>query len=267
MQFIDRLLCFFLLLVTASLSAQTHEFLISDTAFVKIYYDIESDSTISLNRNVPHIGKIIVYYDSAHLSKAYEIEYKSTWIYSSSQWFSNGQLHAVQNRFGTVLSEYEGKEWYADGKMKMVRTYYPDSCVTEFYYHSGKLKRKDLDLPSPYRSELVWAYTAEYYENGRVKFTPTFIMTDGMEIINYYESGGKQLRKNWCGGMVYGKWEEWYENGTIKTEGQYAERDPEKKRQYVISKKVGTWKYYNEEGKLVKEEFYKDGSLVNTISY
>lgn len=35
----------------------------------------------------------------------------------------------------------------------------------------------------------------------------------------------------------------------------------------TISKKVGKWQYWNEKGKLIKEEYYKDGELIQVKNY
>ncbi len=255
-----------LLVISIPGYGQMREFLVTDTAFVSTF-KAEDDEYIVVRRNSDTTGRTIVYFDSAHTQKAYEINYTGKFIYSSTTWFPNGQFHHTETRFGIGMCDYEMMSWFEDGKVRIERKCYTDSCVYRSFYHNGQLKKKDIDLPG-YYGTLVWARSVEYYENGQLMYTPVDLLTYQIQTItNYYSSGAKKLRKNWSGASVFGTWEEWYENGKVKVKGQYAERDPAYKGEYTLSKKVGTWKYYTEEGKLVKEEFYEDGTLVKTNSY
>lgn len=64
--------------------------------------------------------------------------------------------------------------------------------------------------------------------------------------------------------IFFGPYKEYYKNGKIKIEGQYMFYGTDRK-QYENRKhwnnKTGEWKYYNEDGKLIKKRKFKNGHL------
>ena len=56
--------------------------------------------------------------------------------------------------------------------------------------------------------------------------------------------------------MLFEK-KEYYENGNVKKEGELTFN-------MFDYKKIGTWKVYNKQGKLIKEEIYKNGKIFKT---
>jgi antitoxin component YwqK of YwqJK toxin-antitoxin module len=62
-------------------------------------------------------------------------------------------------------------------------------------------------------------------------------------LTKYNEAGFVILIANYDHGVVTGKFQEFYSNGKLMEEGIYDKM-----------KKVGEWKYYNEEGELIKNE-------------
>ena len=85
--------------------------------------------------------------------------------------------------------------------------------------------------------------------------------------IEYYKNGNKKLEGQYDNSGVVmvrdGVWREYYENGKLKGEGEYKTTlivptgdgnfGVEKER---IEDKIGTWKYYSEEGELIRSENY-----------
>ena len=57
---------------------------------------------------------------------------------------------------------------------------------------------------------------------------------------------------NQVDGRVDGKWTEWYENGQIKSEGNYKD-----------NKRDGKWTGWYPDGQKMSEENYKDGRQVD----
>jgi antitoxin component YwqK of YwqJK toxin-antitoxin module len=53
-----------------------------------------------------------------------------------------------------------------------------------------------------------------------------------------------------------GKMTWWYANGKLESESYYDNNEP-----------TGEWKYWNEDGVLIKTERYEAGKLVETINY
>ena len=260
-------LLFFFLLECCQGFGRVREFVMSDTAFVEIYKSAEdSDTYIFIRPDSLKNGICRVYFDSDHFHKAYEIHYTGKFTYYSSEWFENGQLHHTENKFSEKPGLWEGMSWFEDGKIRIDQKCYPDSCVYKSYFHNGQLKKENIDLPAEngYWQE---AWTKEYYQNGQIRFTPLNLASrEPQNIISYYPSGKIMQENTWNCGSVCGKWQEWYESGQIKVDGQFVEYDPSKKGQFIAPKKTGTWKYYSEKGKLEKEEFYEGGNLLKTVT-
>ena len=64
-----------------------------------------------------------------------------------------------------------------------------------------------------------------------------------------------------------GFWVEYYSSKKVKVVGYYKENDTGNwdniwTRGYC-SKKNGTWTYYDEDGKITRQEIYKDGTIIN----
>lgn len=70
----------------------------------------------------------------------------------------------------------------------------------------------------------------------------------------YYEYPSGQLNEEYTSGLLgddmYGKYTAYYKNGKIEVDGQFHEGD-------YTSIRVGTWKWYNEDGTLNSESNYK----------
>lgn len=129
------------------------------------------------------------------------------------------------------------------------------------WYSSGKLGNR-----LNFKHNKLDSLFTTYYENGQIMFTG-----------NYKEDART------------GEWKEYYENGKLKSEGSYCidiapvivtydNVDSLKKEypnliddtifvNYALDFKSGTWKYYNGEGKLIREEFYEKGKLIKTQDY
>ena len=66
-----------------------------------------------------------------------------------------------------------------------------------------------------------------------------------------------------------GKYEEWDNKGTLIISGQFEEfpnLENEMIHSFRKTFKVGNWKYFDNKGKLTKEEFYNEkGELIKTM--
>ncbi|WP_299116454.1 toxin-antitoxin system YwqK family antitoxin [uncultured Winogradskyella sp.] len=93
----------------------------------------------------------------------------------------------------------------------------------------------------------------EYKDNG-VKYKKAVYSLDNLKfktVTKYHSNGNIILIANYDNGIVTGEFQKFYENGNSKSKGVYNKM-----------KKEGTWKYYDENGNFIKEEFYKNGELV-----
>jgi antitoxin component YwqK of YwqJK toxin-antitoxin module len=74
------------------------------------------------------------------------------------------------------------------------------------------------------------------------------------------------MEYNWVNGAFVDEFTEFYPNGKIKTFGLYKtdiNTDPAQPLQNG-GIETGKWKYYNESGKLIREELYDNGKLISS---
>ncbi len=183
------------------------------------------------------------------------------------QWYNNGKLWKVENYYmgieiGTWL------EWYENGNLLSMGDYgYSDADKNLKY----RFMANTIDLGIPPYSKAIgnlgykrlngtWTY---WYPNGQIN-----------KIENY--SNGKKI----------GNWTEYYENGLPKCKGSYSsdsnaieitkENVDSLQKLYpdfwvaihcILDIKNGKWIYYSMDGKLIKEEFWNHGILMNKKEY
>ncbi len=89
-------------------------------------------------------------------------------------------------------------------------------------------------------------------KHGKVEegYTTKSIIKD--PYIEYYPSGGVKIKAKKKDLKYFGLYREFYENGQLKTKGRYKLRTI--KLRHQVSEKTGIWKYYDENGKLIKKE-------------
>lgn len=150
--------------------------------------------------------------------------------------------------------------YHRNGKVKAKGDIWDNSTtgIWEFYYENGQLKAKgpwignrksggvwetyyengQLDSKGKHDYDGVkvdyWEY---YYESGQIAFKGYF----KGEHIGYYENGKIEREGTFALGLMT----RYYENGQIKEQGNYA-----------YDKRVGIWKFYDEQGSLLKIKEY-----------
>ena len=80
------------------------------------------------------------------------------------------------------------------------------------------------------------------YKNGQVKSIENFKNGDMKNIKVFYENGNLKFEQNLKDRK--GKYRGYYPNGMLEAEGEVFQGD-----------EIGLWKYYNEEGNLLKTEY------------
>ena len=175
----------------------------------------------------------------AHFSNCHHIGTSTTWykdgsikdliVYNDSGEAIVGLTFYKNHQIKGYVYKLEfSKEWYDTGELMGVATYKDSSIHTE----------------------------KSYYKNGNIKIEATF--SAGKQPLRmYYENGQIALSGYIYNNPFYcvGKWTEWYENGQIKREYFYNDSIP--------NQKEGIWKWYEEMGKLIKKEVYKNGKLIS----
>lgn len=227
----------------------------------------ENDTTFYIHGKQNKIGEWTIYYDSTFSIRAVHVYYnENNFRTIDTMWYRSGQIKEWYHDKDYIIHGcYEYQSWFPDGKLH--KTTYCDGDTTVYmkYYHSGKIEAIDKNYKDSTLNWMVLHYQVEYYENGQKKSDPNDINGSRKNHRSYYENGQPSREVIWKGDSTLGDCKEWYSNGKLKAKGQY--ELPLFLRNVYPVNKIGTWSYYNESGKLIKEEFYEEGKLVKTIEY
>ena len=211
-----------------------------------------------------------VYYDSGLTQKAGYYLYGQYNCDIDTTWFRNGDIRSLIVRVPECVTCATIRCWYSSGQLRSKTDFRNDTCISYRYYLSGKIETHDISYhdSTDFQNDLGWHFQLKYYENGQKMFEPVNPRLKGSQpYIEYYESGQKRVETTMFNYVSYiGLYSEWYSSGQLICTGNYAEFG----RKYLgtsSTDKDGKWSYYNESGKLIKEEFYEEGKLVKMIEY
>jgi antitoxin component YwqK of YwqJK toxin-antitoxin module len=122
------------------------------------------------------------------------------------------------------------------------------------YYDNGKVRLVGFTQNDTYDSTFT-----SYYENGNKR-------TEGIFKKCTYKTSSTVIVQSGCGygrdtteprlGIQNGQWKTYYENGQLKSI-----------ENYYCNIRVGQWIYYDSLGRLLENEFYNAGGLVQRQSY
>ena len=145
-------------------------------------------------------------------------------------YFADGTLKTEQD-----LVAKRTKTYYANGLMLSDNKEYKDSSLSLVYSNvvSGQLNYRWVTIPNEKGSILIMY---EYYPNGNLK------LREGQQNI-IHPGGGAS-----CEGKI-GRYIEGFENGKVKLIGEYTK-----------TRRVGLWKWYDEDGNFNAEFDYKNGT-------
>lgn len=177
--------------------------------------------------------------------------------------------YACQNQVKDyyVTGELLHAGFYVDGQLKSYKNYYPNGNVerdfraidlyrsqVKLYYESGQLKSQ-----VKYNEGAVQEWT-DYYANGQIEMSEekTKACTYHIFSRSFYEDGkpSKALELLDKKKITY-TYKEFYSSGAVKVEG--SKQFKEELGDYI---NTGVWKYYDESGKVTKEEKFDNGTLV-----
>ncbi|PCJ64579.1 MAG: hypothetical protein COA58_12635 [Bacteroidetes bacterium] len=103
-------------------------------------------------------------------------------------------------------------------------------------------------IPKNESSHLVQEYLEDYSVSLRnLSEAETFVLkeiNDGTFVKYHHNSDVVQLKSETRNGRLHGDFQEFYKDGTIRSEGKYRK-----------GRKVGRWKYYNNEGELTEKSW------------
>jgi len=154
-------------------------------------------------------------------------------------WYYDGHKHGPYRMFhedGSVYHEFE----IVDGKKHGPETMWWDNGNKRF-------EGENLD---GYKVG-TWK---EWYESGQLKsqehYEEGVLAGPHGDAKYWWESGKPKAAGRYFGSLKDGKWICWHENGQKESEGEYQSSG----RTPGEDKKVGEWKYWDEEGKLIRTE-------------
>lgn len=194
--------------------------------------------------------------------------YKDGWLSEKHSYKNNNEVY-VHNykKDGTLLSKYS---CYLSDTGKVYFGRY------EWYLH-GKLSSFGSYINGDFEGQWI-----DYYPNSKNVFRNLIykLKNDTFECIEFYLNGvikdrGKYIKEK---GKV-GHWEESYESGLLKAQGYYYPKygmvmEETKMSDGTIVRgsvpkyfKDKKWKYWNELGKLIREEIYDKGKFIETKEY
>jgi antitoxin component YwqK of YwqJK toxin-antitoxin module len=245
-------------LFSVSLTAQ-----VSDTIYrVPIGTDridtVRYDSTNAIKQiNFYSNGKrikIIAFYKNQNIDDAQSLDEigRQLWYIS---WYPNGSQYQIYHHS-------VGQVWYEDGRLKEETTCENDTCISKRYYESGQLMQMRKKFTGSDRP----IYAVDYCENGQIEREDIY---GKQTTYTRYFCDGKIECKGTRNAQAYliGKYCEWNENGVLIAKGQYSDTKQitflTPQTDGVLGQKDGTWKYYDDKGKLIKTEVYQNGKLIS----
>ena len=178
---------------------------------------------------------------------------------------------------GWVIDKYKDgaklhKGFYIEGQLKVYKNFYPNGQVErdfkgidlarssiKMYYEDGSLRAEG----KYFRGDI--SYWVDYYKDGKISYKEEYhkSMLYHLEISSYHENGKlkTQMLQTHKKKLTYTK-DEYHSNGQISIDGQVIFN--KSNHDYTPT---GTWKYYDENGKLTKEEKYSEGRVIDTKTY
>lgn len=130
-----------------------------------------------------------------------------------------------------------------------------DTVYTRHFYPNGKLMALNIEG----LRNLTWYYKENYYSNGQLYVKMPLYDTIIFNVKTFWSNGNLMEDAYYYGGMYLGPYKFYYENGQLKEEGQF--RDiPKSFKNYNFEQttREGNWKFYDNNGNLIKSENYKN---------
>jgi uncharacterized protein len=161
-------------------------------------------------------------------------------------YYNNGQL---KSEYCTFKNKLNGtwRTWYPDGNLEFLgcyfygvpagysMTWYTDNRIESIGYYDTNIEDTIYGVTDSLKTKYLDCDTITYIDN-----EPPYDMTDSIICTD-------NVLKN-------GRWVEYYENGGLKSE-----------KFFRHGIKVDTWKYYNIEGILIKEEIFDNNKMIKII--
>lgn len=257
-----RITVFFsLFLACAGLMAQINEACYLDSSLIESSTSRDGSVTYAVRQSMRK-GDWNIYYDFALTKKRSEWHFLADGTRTGiwREYSGNGKLISEWNYSEMRLHNLPpGKEFHADGSLKIERTQNADTVYEYIYYSGGK----QLKALSKYDRNGNWIYSRQHCENGQliVEYNPS--IPDPTPIKRFHCNGKIKIEGTIMVTGYTGKFREYNDSGKLITEGQFTER-PAGNTGFFIPQKTGEWIYYNSKGQITKKEKWSNGRLIST---
>ena len=199
------------------------------------------------------------------------------------EWYNGGEQLKKMTKYGAESRIVEDKEWYRDGQLASHSLVKDNIEDYQRWNEEGVLRAKTRRRVSDgvyIGEQRTWfddgkPQSIESYDDrglihglfesysfgwgnvhplvSRVHYNHGVL--DGVREA-FYNDGSKRYEYTFENGIEVGPYNEWYDNGQKKTEGQY-----------VAGDKEGEWKYYNVDGSMSARRVYHEGHMMVSERY
>jgi len=199
-------------------------------------------------------------YDREKIENGRVIE-RSTWRTNPAGFNLEDIRHGLTVRYyddGTISSEswysmniHHGpsREWYRSGQLKRELSSVEGRAhgLERIWYDGGQLR-----MERPYLGGRVTGTFKEWNEKGQQVESTEYKWgkRTGLHTA-WHENGNTRETGEYVGDLKSRRWTYWHENGQKQSEGEYQLFRP-LGQDDVDSRKVGEWKFWDEEGKLIR---------------
>jgi len=176
-------------------------------------------------------------------------------------WYQNNQIKTIINYSEKEKLFPTTTEWYKNGQIKTKIEYFGQTGIYKEWYENGQIK-SDADINSPLGD--IASYSKDWCPNGFQ--IQDLKINQGKKPYQRYNCDSVKIAEGTYIDFEFfwvGKKTEWYGNGIKAFESYF--QDGNTRQEANI--RTGTWKYYSEQGELIKEEVYKKNELIDTKEY
>jgi antitoxin component YwqK of YwqJK toxin-antitoxin module len=247
-----------LALVSISAFAQPNMACYRDTAMVD--ENIYRKDTVWSVKTSFQSGDWNLYYDFGLTKIKSEYHYTDKGVKTGiwKEYFKNGSVRSEFDYNTPLVPLFPpGKEWYANGKVKIERTQTADTLTETQYYPSGKVSAY-----KKWDKNAMWVLHREWCENGQLTLDYNPTVASPAPVKRYYCNGSIKAEYNWYAYGYTGAYKEYHDNGKVSIQGQFTEKPTDVA--VYMARKTGTWTFYDEKGKVTKKEIWENGKLIKT---
>lgn len=179
------------------------------------------------------------------------------------RWYENGQImHDTFIKDGkNVNPPYIS--YYEDGTFEKISGGSRKDAFSIEFHKNGKLKILTRTISDSTRCGGKWGLEETTWEDNGQLVSKQIINCGKQTYTEYYNDSTIARKATQVDAIILkvGDYTEWYRNGKLKLEAHFKDDVDD------FNIKTGLWKYYNDQGKLIKEEYYENDELIKVKEY